>query len=170
MIVLGNPRCVTNLYCEWQELKPKAETKSSFLVLYFPSGVHTVKTVGSHLNMAAEANFSEEILLLNKFSQPSLYVSTTDLVTVYVTLVRPLLEYGCIVWHFSLPLCLSDRLESIQKRALRIILPHYSSTSALEALNLPSLLLRRECLCCKSFSKLTSLANPVSYPAPSSAP
>ena len=45
-------------------------------------------------------------------------VSTTDLVTVYVTLIRPLLEYGCIVWHFSLPLCLSDRLESIQKRAL----------------------------------------------------
>ena len=33
-------------------------------------------------------------------------VTTSDLVTVYVTLIRPLLEYGCIVWHFSLPLCL----------------------------------------------------------------
>ena len=87
-------------------------------------------------------------------------VSTSDLVTVYVTLIRPLLEYGCIVWHFSLPLCLSDRLESIQKRALRIILPHHFYAAALEALNLPSLLLRRECLCSKSFSKLTSLANP----------
>ena len=87
--------------------------------------------------------------------------STTDLVTVYVTLIRPLLEYGCIVWHFSIPLCLSDRLESIQKRALRIILPHYSYASALEILNLPSLLLRRESLCSKSFSKFTaSLANP----------
>ena len=75
-------------------------------------------------------------------------------------LIRPLLEYGCIVWHFSLPLCLSDRLESVQKRALRLILPHYSYASALETLNLPSLLLRREPLCSKSFSKLTSLANP----------
>ena len=87
------------------------------------------------------------------------YVTTTDLVTVYVTLIRPPLEYGCIVWHFSLPLCLSDRLESIQKRALRIILPHYYYASALQTLNLPSLLLRRESLCSKSFSKFTSLAN-----------
>ena len=45
-------------------------------------------------------------------------VTTTDLVTVYVTLITPLLEYGCIVWHFSVPLCLSDRLESIKKRVL----------------------------------------------------
>ena len=44
-------------------------------------------------------------------------VSTTDLVTVYVTLITPLLEYGCIVWHFSLPLCLSNRLKSIQKKS-----------------------------------------------------
>ena len=87
-------------------------------------------------------------------------VSTTDLVTVYVTLIRPLIEYVCIVWHFSLPLCLSDRLESIQKRALRIILPHYSYASALQTLSLPSLLLRRESLCSKSFSKFTSPANP----------
>ena len=57
-------------------------------------------------------------------------------------------------------LSLSDRLESIQKRALRIILPHYSYASALEALNIPSLLLRRESLCSKSFSKFTSLTNP----------
>ena len=87
-------------------------------------------------------------------------VSTTDLVTVYVTLIRPLLEYGCIVWHFSLPLCVSDRFESIQKRALRIILPHYSYVAALQTLNLPSLLLRHQSLCSKSFSKFTTLANP----------
>ena len=35
-----------NLHCECQELKPKAETNSSFLVLHPSSGVHTVKTVG----------------------------------------------------------------------------------------------------------------------------
>ena len=44
-----NPRRVTNLHCECQELKPKGETNSSFLVLHPPSGVYTVKTVGSHL-------------------------------------------------------------------------------------------------------------------------
>ena len=41
---------MTNLPCECEELKPKGETNSSFLVLHPLSGVHTVKTVGSHLN------------------------------------------------------------------------------------------------------------------------
>ena len=40
---------MANLHCECQELKPKGETNSSFLVLHPSSGVHTVKTVGSHL-------------------------------------------------------------------------------------------------------------------------
>ena len=40
---------MTNLPCECQELKPKGETNSSFLVLHPLSGVHIVKTVGSHL-------------------------------------------------------------------------------------------------------------------------
>ena len=48
-------------------------------------------------------------------------MSTTDHVPVNVTLIRPLFDYGCIVWHFFLPLCLIDRLKSIQKRALRVI-------------------------------------------------
>ena len=40
---------MVNLHCECQELKPKAETNSSFLVLHPSSGVHTLNTVGSHL-------------------------------------------------------------------------------------------------------------------------
>ena len=38
-----NPRCVANLHCECQELKPKVETNNSFLVLYPSSGVDKVK-------------------------------------------------------------------------------------------------------------------------------
>ena len=41
-----NPTCVANLHCECQELKHKAETNSSFLVLHPSSGVCTVNTVG----------------------------------------------------------------------------------------------------------------------------
>ena len=43
--------CVPNLHCECQELKPKVETNTSFLVRHPFSGVDTVKTVGSHLNL-----------------------------------------------------------------------------------------------------------------------
>jgi len=39
---------------ECRELKPKGETNCSFLVLHLSSGVHTVKTVGSHLNSASQ--------------------------------------------------------------------------------------------------------------------
>ena len=46
-----NPRCVANLHCECQELKPKVETNTSFLVRRPFSGVDTVETVGSHLKL-----------------------------------------------------------------------------------------------------------------------
>ena len=87
-------------------------------------------------------------------------VSVTDLTTVYVTLIRSLLEYGCLVWHSSLPACLSDKLEYIQKRALRIILPKSAYTLALETLNLSSLFSRREGLCNKGFSSFVNFENP----------
>ena len=45
-----NEKEMVNLHCECQELKPKAETNSSFLVLHPSSGVYTVKTVWSRLN------------------------------------------------------------------------------------------------------------------------
>jgi len=46
---------VANLCCEYQELKPKGEANSSFLVLHPSSGVHTIKTVGSHLKVYLRA-------------------------------------------------------------------------------------------------------------------
>ena len=43
------------------------------------------------------------------------------LVTFYVSCVRPVTEYACTVFHNGLPKYLSDDLEQLQKRALRII-------------------------------------------------
>ena len=40
---------MADLHCECQELKPNGEKNSSFLVLHPSSGVHTIKTIGSHL-------------------------------------------------------------------------------------------------------------------------
>ena len=42
-----------------------------------------------------------------------------DLLRVYVSVIRPVLEYACPVWHTSLPMYLSDNIETIQKRCLR---------------------------------------------------
>ena len=48
----------------------------------------------------------------------------TDLINVYVSVVRPVLEYACPVWHTNLPKFLSDNIEMIQKRALKSIFPN----------------------------------------------
>ena len=46
-------------------------------------------------------------------------ISQHDMVIVYISIVRPVLEYACSVWHTNLPIYLSDSIEMIQKRALR---------------------------------------------------
>ena len=43
-------------------------------------------------------------------------ITQKDLVSVYVSVVRPVLEYACPVWHTNLPQYLSILI--IQKRAL----------------------------------------------------
>jgi hypothetical protein len=47
----------------------------------------------------------------------------SDLVFFYSTCIRPVIEYACQAFHDSLPKYLSDDLESLQKRAFRIIFP-----------------------------------------------
>ena len=44
----------------------------------------------------------------------------------FTTIIRPVLEYACQVWHFNIPGYLSDDIERVQRRALRIILPELS--------------------------------------------
>ena len=46
-----------------------------------------------------------------------------DLLLVYFSMVRSILEYACPVWHTMLPKCLKDKIEKVQKRAFRIIYP-----------------------------------------------
>ncbi|XP_035660325.1 polycystic kidney disease protein 1-like 2 [Branchiostoma floridae] len=72
-------------------------------------------------------------------------VSIGDLVTVYVTYIRPVLEYCAPVWHSGLTTALSDRIEKVQRRAVRIILgqSYTSYTDACSDLGLPSLQARR---------------------------
>ena len=60
-------------------------------------------------------------------------VLATDLVSIYVSLMRSILEYSCVVWHYALPSYLSKQIERVQKRAFSIIFPTqtYSRTCEL---------------------------------------
>ena len=56
MLILINEKEIPGVWLIFtsQELKPKGEANSSFLVLHPSSGVHTFKTVGSHLKLVSQ--------------------------------------------------------------------------------------------------------------------
>jgi hypothetical protein len=77
----------------------------------------------------------------------------------YLSVVRPVLEYCSAVWHHGLTKAQSEKIESIQRRALRIIFPSTVFASyqfALDLAQVPSLTSRRDLLCRRYFNKLTN--------------
>ena len=76
-----------------------------------------------------------------------------DLIQVYCSLVRPILEFASPVWS-ALPECLVQLVEIVQKSALRIILPDCSYDSALVSCGLSTLLARREDACRRFISNI----------------
>ena len=69
-------------------------------------------------------------------------VDRESILRVYLTTIRPIMEYAVPVWQ-SIPVSLSDKLESVQKRALKIIYPAESYNNALQRAQIASLSTRR---------------------------
>ena len=93
-------------------------------------------------------------------------VAETDIVTIYTTVVRPVVEYSCQVWHTSLPKYLSNKLESIQKRALRVAFPGQPYEDILQRTGLTTLHKRRDKLCLDYFSKIKSPSHKINHVLP----
>ena len=83
-------------------------------------------------------------------------IGLKELLQFYKSCIRPVLEYACPVFHNSLTLYLSNDLESVQKRALKIILPHHNYENALKFTNLQRLSERRNDLTTKLFQKIVA--------------
>ena len=87
---------------------------------------------------------SAKLYMLSKLK--AFNVSRQDLVKIWTTFIRPIAEYVAPLWHSSITITEKEKIERLQKRALRIILggdyPGYDN--ALDLLNLPSLKARRE--------------------------
>ena len=77
----------------------------------------------------------------------------------YTTCIKPLTEYACQVYHNSLPNYLSDDLEWLQKRAMRIIFGDLSYSESLEMAQLPTLFNRRKELTTQYFEKIVCNPN-----------
>jgi len=63
--------------------------------------------------------------------------------------VRPVLEYACPVWHPGLTVANSELLESVQKRAIRIIYPDANYWTSLIVAGIDTLDERRKALTAK---------------------
>ena len=87
---------------------------------------------------------AKRLYLLSQLKRAGICAS--DLVLFYCSTIRSVLEYACQVFHSSLPFYLSEELERIQKRALRIIFPYASYNSALKEAGISSLYDRRASL------------------------
>ena len=88
-----------------------------------------------------------------------------DLKRIYILQVRSKLERSAVLWHSSLTKKCSDRLERVQKSALKVILgsEYVDYAHALQVLGLQSLEERRKYLClkfakkCQQVEKLKSM-------------
>ena len=54
-------------------------------------------------------------------------VPVRDLLHFYTAIVRPVLEFACLVWHSGLTAGQCNAIENIQKRAIRVV---YSDTDS----------------------------------------
>ena len=88
-----------------------------------------------------------------------------DILKVYLSNVRSVLEYAVQVWQ-DIPAYLSDAIESIQRRALRIIFPNSSYQQVLELTNLSTLANRRILLCKRLMADMKDESHPISFLTP----
>ena len=95
----------------------KIDRVSSFKLL----GVHISDDFflwENHIN-AVCSKASSRLYFLKQLKRAG--VSSDDLLYFYTVVIRPVFEYACVVWHHNLTASQSDKLDSLQKRALRII-------------------------------------------------
>jgi hypothetical protein len=90
----------------------------------------------------------------------------SDMTEVYTATIRSILEYACEVWGPAISNQLSDMVEHIQFRALKIIFPDLSYREALNQANLETLHARRDQLCKKFFVEMTQSNHPLNYLLP----
>ena len=130
--------------------------------------VETYKILGVHLS--SDLTWNVHIEYIVRKASKRLYalrslkkagVQPSDLVGIYCALIRSVLEYAAPVWS-GLPVYLTEVLEAVQRRAMRIIFPYADYNTALCSAGLGSLADRRDAICAKFISNART-SPPLSY-------
>jgi hypothetical protein len=127
----------------------------------------TIERVGSckllGLIISSDLTWSDHVNKMCKKSGQRIYllcllrragVPPTDIIKVFKSLIRPILEYGSEVWHHALTKEQTRIIEQIQKRAVKIAYPELPYNEALHLCGLEKLEDRRAAQCKKLFSKI----------------
>ena len=83
-------------------------------------------------------------------------VPQKDLCLLYITCVRSVIDYAAPVFHHALPAYLSQELERVQKRAMRIICPGIEYQQALALMSLPTVAEHHHNICTRTFESIMS--------------
>ena len=83
-------------------------------------------------------------------------VAIKELKTFYTICIGPVIENASPVFHNSLPIYLSDEVEGIQRRAVRIIFPHVTYCKPLGLASLETLFDRRQAQPVKMFQDISN--------------
>jgi hypothetical protein len=81
-------------------------------------------------------------------------ISFSDIISIYCSLIRSVMEYACPVWHCGLTYGESSDLERVQKRVLKIMYPDHSYKEALVLSGLERLDERRERITRETFEAI----------------
>ena len=110
-----------------------------------------------HVDCIVKKKAAKRVCMLYQLKRAG--ISQLDLVTVYISVVRPGLEYAGPVWHTNLPKYLSDSIELIQTSALKSTFPGKSYNDILNDICIRTPRERREFLCMKYFTEIQGSAH-----------
>ena len=88
-------------------------------------------------------------------------INPCDIVVIYCSVIRSILEYACPVWHPGLSKKQETDLERVQKRCLKLIYPLLSYSEALQVTGLERLSDRRERMTCDMFLEIKHSDHPL---------
>ena len=120
------------------------------LGVIFSSDLSWDKHVTYILNKVSKRYFV--IYQLTKIGLPS-----REILVIYCSIIRSVLEYACPVWHSGLTKSQSNDIERVQRRCFKIIYPDLSYREALSISGLDKLSVRRENIARNLF---TDIKNP----------
>ena len=93
-------------------------------------------------------------------------VSQNDILCVYCSIIRSVLEYACPGWHPGLSKKLSKDIERVQKRCLKLLFPSLSYSESLVKAGLERLDDRRDSITEKIFRQIKDPKHPLHYLIP----